>query len=247
MKHKNFKTITSIAFLILISLSSCKKIIDDPNPTPPVQGNVALLTKVTVQSSSSTTELTQLAVDYDAKGNVTSILQDGGTFIVKRNANNQIASLTVNYTNSTSIRSAEYNSNNQIVKISVGNGTQIFLNSIITYNSAGKIAKIANTNTSPNSSTTTSEYTWNGDNISKIITDRTVEDFVSYDDKPNAYTSFKDIGLILFGSPTSKNNVTESNYSFDKGVATNKKYAYEYNTKGYPTLLKPSTKYYYAP
>lgn len=248
VKKKQKFSSTVFALLILaVSISSCKKIIDDPNPPLTTQGNVAFLTKVTVQSSNNNTELTQLAVDYDTKGNITSFLQDGGMFIVKRNANNQIESLTVDYTNTKSVRSAEYNSNNQIVKISSGNGTQIYSNSIITYNATGKIVKIATTNTSPNSSTSTSEYTWNGDNISKIVTDRTVEDFVSYDDKPNAYSSFKDNYLILFGTPTSKNNVTESNYSLDKGVATNRKYAFEYNTKGYPSLLKPTTKYYYAP
>lgn len=246
MKNKNFKTAISAFLILAVSISSCKKIVDDPDPTLPVVQAVALLTKVTVLSSSSNSELTQLAIEYDVKGNVTSVLQDGTLYKPTFNAKNQLISLSQTYNNISSISTAEYNGNGQIVKITFGNGTEIYSTTAVTYNTAGKISQIANTSSGKNPNTITTEYTWIGDNISKEVRDRTTTEYLSYDDKPNAYTSFKDIRLILFGSAISKNNATESNNTFG-GVVGNQKFAFEYNKNGYPSLLKPSTKYYYAP
>lgn len=145
----------------------------------------------------------------------------------------------------------EYNATGQLAKVTLGDVSKLYTTRNITYNSTGKISQISTIGSGVNPSTSKTDYTWNGDNIANDTGDASVTEYLSYDDKRNVFTSFKDINLVLFNRPTSKNIDTDIKLTYATVFST-VKYNFEYNTIDYATVRKSLnggdlTKYYYAP
>lgn len=245
---KNILLLLAILFTI-----SCTKEED----TTPSGNSVTKLSKITSWNPTSGIETNNLELTYNTVGVVTSAIgTNGDSFTFEFDAAGKLSKViksNPNGRNSTSVY--EYNTAGRISKINVAlsaNNTNVYT---YEYNAAGKMSKRILTYPSGSS---TSEYTWVGDNISEVksttMPGSSVATFryTSYDDKNNPYSLGGD--FVAFGyldNPPSKNNVLEMSTTPSSGAVTTQKRIYEYNTSGYATSMKlmdgsnEGQKYYY--
>ena len=194
------KLIVTCSYAIFLALffTSCSKEED----TTTGGSTVTKLSKITSWNPSSGVETTNLELTYNTAGVVTSAIgSNGDSFAFEFDASGKLSKViksNPNGRNSTSVY--EYNTAGRISKINVvlsGNNTNVYT---YEYNAAGKMSKRIITYPS---GSTTSEYTWVGDNISEVkltnMPSSSVATFryTSYDDKKNPYSLGGD--FVAFG------------------------------------------------
>lgn len=256
---KNNISFSSLIFLAIVAttFTACKK--DDV--VSPSSNTDILLVKTTNWNPATGAESGGQEYIYDDAGKLKSIKYSNSS-LTATYANGKLVGLAgKNAVGSDTKYTIEYNATGQLSKVSFEDNASLSnaYTNTFTYNAGGKISQTSRqqTNTVVGSNpqpASISNYTWNGDNIatSSYTSNGSLytTEYTVYDDKVNPESKGERIVTIIYGSPVSKNNITEIKSTSPTYNVVQKR-GYTYSSAGYPMSMKlldgsnEGSKYYY--